>query len=366
MIKILFFIETLEGGGAEKVLRNLVNNMDKSKFDITVQTLFPCEAKKYLSDGIHYRSVYKSENKMTRLIYRAEAQSGAIYPLHIKGDYDIEVAYLEFGSTKIMSSSTNKNAKKIAWVHTDLKNMFEDAQGVANQTRGFYQKYDEVICVSVQSQKSFKELFGDAIKTRIIYNTVDDSEIKRKADEEQINNGKFTVVCVGRLAAPKKYERLLSAHKRLLDEGFDHKLQILGEGPEREKIKKYIEENNLSSSVELLGFRQNPYPYMKNANLLACSSVYEGFSTFITEGVILGKPIVTTDVSGMREILGDSEFGLITENDDEAFYQGMKKFFEDKNLLRHYEEKAKIRGTAFSTENLVSATEKFFKSLCGE
>ena len=77
------------------------------------------------------------------------------------------------------------------------------------------------------------------------------------------------------------------------------------------------------------GFRDNPYCLMGTADLLVCSSVFEGFSTFITEGLILGKPIVTTDVSGMRELLGDSEYGLITANDDEAFYEGVKRMLAE-------------------------------------
>ena len=75
----------------------------------------------------------------------------------------------------------------------------------------------------------------------------------------------------------------------------------------------------------------------------------------------MGKPIVTTDVSGMRELLGDSEYGLITENDDEAFYQGMKRMLTDPQLLTHYREQAELRGKDFSCEKLVRATETFLK-----
>ena len=77
--------------------------------------------------------------------------------------------------------------------------------------------------------------------------------------------------------------------------------------------------------------------------LLVCSSIFEGFSTFVTEGLILGKPIVTTDVSGMREILGDSEYGLITANDDEAFYEGVKRMLTEPGLLEYYTGQAKLR-----------------------
>ena len=111
------------------------------------------------------------------------------------------------------------------------------------------------------------------------------------------------------------------------------------------------------------GFIENPYPYMREADLLACSSVYEGYSTFMTEGLILGKPIVTTDVSGMRELLGDSEYGLITENDDEAFYLGMKKMLTDEDCRKSYAESAASRSGDFSAQKLTETTERFFEEL---
>ena len=105
---------------------------------------------------------------------------------------------------------------------------------------------------------------------------------------------------------------------------------------------------------------------MRAADLLACSSIYEGYSTFMTEGVNLEKPIVTTDVTGMRELLGDSEYGLIVENDDEAFCQGMWRMLTDAKLREEYSQRAATRGNAFSAEQLTRKTEAFFEELTGE
>ena len=112
-IKILFYIDTLIGGGAEKVLRNLVNSMDYDRFQITVQTTYKEDVSAYLNKEVTYKYCYKNKNSLTDMIFRAEAAAGLVYPLHIKDDYDIEVAYLEAASTKIMSGSTNKKAKKL-------------------------------------------------------------------------------------------------------------------------------------------------------------------------------------------------------------------------------------------------------------
>ena len=148
MIKILFHIDTLCGGGAEKVLCNLVNHMDQSKFDITIQTLFPEQADKYLADGIKCKAIYPSDNRLYRNLYRIEAALGVVYSMHMKDDYDIEIAYLEFGPTKVIASSTNKKAKKIAWVHCDFDIAIKDKESFVKKAASLYKKFDKLACVS--------------------------------------------------------------------------------------------------------------------------------------------------------------------------------------------------------------------------
>ena len=115
MIKILFFIDGITGGGAEKVLRTLVNNMDQSKFDITVQTLEESDPTQYLVPGIRYKAINRCKTPLGLKLFhywvRLCAELKWLYPLYIKDDYDIEVAYLECGPTKIMAGSTNKRQK---------------------------------------------------------------------------------------------------------------------------------------------------------------------------------------------------------------------------------------------------------------
>lgn len=364
MIRILFFIETLKGGGAEKVLCNLVNHMDQSQFQITVQTLYKEEVS--LVTGIRYKYCYPSNNSFYNNLKRIEAATRLTYLFHIRDNYDIEVAYLECGATKIMAGSTNKKAKKIAWVHCDLQNIIGDPKEFAKQTKKYYCKFDQVACVSEKVKQSFTELFGNTPKSTIVHNVIDDTEIIDKALEslpDGIEKRRTTVTLVGRLTPQKKIERILAAHRRILDDGVDFDLWIVGDGEERARIEAKIKELNLSDRVTLFGFRNNPYPFMANSDLLACSSVYEGYSTFITEGLILGKPIVTTDVSGMRELLGDSEYGLITENEDENFYEGLKKMISDEELRAHYQNKAKQRGKDFHIDKLVKENEDFLLEL---
>ena len=309
MIKILFVIESLKAGGAEKVMVDLVNHMDQTKFNITVQTVWPCKAEEYLVPGIHYKAMYSTKNDANVLRYRAETETGLAYRLHIIDDYDIECAYLEMGPTKVVSSSSNRRAKKLAWVHCDLMKAVDDPVAFAAKSKSRYAKFDQIICVSQTAKESFDQIFNHCFDSIVLYNVIDDVAIRKKAESVQLEKQprRFTVLSVGRLAAPKNYLRLLQTHKRMLDEGFEHDLWILGEGPERAMLEQYIEKNGMKDSVWMPGFIDNPYPYLRAADLLTCSSVYEGFSTFVAEAIVLGRPVLTTDVSGMREILGASE-----------------------------------------------------------
>lgn len=368
MLKVLFFIETLEGGGAEKVLRDLVNHMDQTKFKITVQTVWPCDAGSLLLPGIRYKSTYPVKNKTNQLRYRAEAELGVLYQMHVKDDYDIECACLEMGSTKIMAASTNQKAKKLAWIHCDLKRALSDPVAFAAKTSSWYSKYDKIICVSQTVKDSFDEVFQNRFDSTVLYNVIDDQAISKKALlplQPMKGKRRFTVLAVGRLTAPKNYLRLLKTHKRLLDEGIAHDLWILGDGPDRRMLEAYVLDQHMQDSVWMPGFVENPYPFMRAADLLACSSNYEGYSTFATEGIILGRPFVTTDVSGMRELLGDSEYGLIVENDDESFYLGMKSMLIEKSKLSSYAEKACERGRSFSASALTLDAEILFEKMAG-
>ena len=366
MIKILFFIDNLSGGGAEKVLIDLVNAMDKSRFGITVQTLYPDKNASRLGSGIKYKCCYKSAGIFNRYRMRLETALGLTYRFHIKDDYDIECAYLECGATKIIAGSTNKKAKKLAWLHCDIRHRDWDLDSFVNKNAKWYKKFDRVVCVSETVKKSFIESFGNVAQADVLYNVVNDTDIIEKSGDPLPNDAvkrKFTAVLVGRMNTQKRIGRLLRAQRKLLDEGFDFDVWIVGEGPERQKLEAEIKALSLEDHAFLFGFRKNPYPFMKAADLLVCSSIYEGFSTFITEGLIHGKPILTTDVSGMRELLGDSEYGLIVPNDDDAFYEGLKRMLSEQGLLEFCRERSSERGKSFAEDKLVKHNEVFFEGL---
>ena len=124
-------------------------------------------------------------------------------------------------------------------------------------------------------------------------------------------------------------------------------------------MEQWVNEQGLQGSVTFLGYQTNPYKYVAACDLFVCASHAEGFSTAATEALIVGTPVITTRVSGMEEMLGSNgEYGIITENDEEALYQGIRDMLTTPGKLEHYKEKAKERGSYFSTEQTVAAVEE--------
>jgi glycosyltransferase involved in cell wall biosynthesis len=208
-------------------------------------------------------------------------------------------------------------------------------------------------------------MYGLKEKVVVKYNTNNIREIirlsKEQIEEELFPKNTFTIISIGSLTKVKGYSRLLSICKKLFDEGVKFKLYILGKGSEEKKLQDFINKNNLSKKITLLGFKKNPYPYLKKATLFVCSSIYEGLSTVISEAIILGVPVISTRVSGAEEVLGiNNEYGIVVENNQEALYQGLKELIKSPKKVEYYKKKASERATFFDTEKRVKEVEDMF------
>lgn len=373
MIKILFFIPGLSEGGAEKVLCNLVNNMDQSKFDITVQTIDEYNPEQYLVKGIHYKAVNRRRAGFGKRIFsywfRLCAELKLAYRFFVKDDYDIEVAYLETAATKIIAQSTNKKSVKLAWVHCDLSKK-EGLSNSLEKVKKQYSKYDKIICVSRDVEIGFHRMFGSDFDTTVLPNVIDEKEIIRKA-EEPIEDykkipGRMSLLAVGRLSKEKNYTYLINTCGLLRDAGYSFHLNILGDGLEKQNLINRIKDLRLEEYVTLNGFVRNPYPWMKKADILICSSEYEGSSTVVQEALILGTIVVTTPCGGMADLLGKSEYGMIVDGSDQGLYKGLKEMLDNFSLQKKYRIAANGRGELFSKEKIVLITEGFFQNLLSE
>lgn len=370
MKKVLFMIPNLMHGGAEKVLVNLVNNMDKDKFDITVMCLFDKGVnKQFLKNHIHYQFCFKHMIRgNSHLLKLLSPQQ--LYKMFIKEDYDIIVSYLEGPTARIVSGCNNSNTKLVSWIHVQQTNqkIASKAFRSYNESLLSYQKFHQIICVSDSVKQDFLSIYPNINNCIVLYNTNETEIIKSQSNESiddiTINNNIFNICGVGKLLPNKGFDRLLRVHKRLIDNGLHVHTYILGIGSEEEKLQKYIQQNNLQNTCTLLGYKTNPYKYVAKCDLFVCMSYAEGFSTAATEALIVGTPVLTTDVAGMKEMLGfNNEYGIVVENDEEVFYNELKNLLENESLLEYYTNQARVRGQYFSKENTVKAVEEMLLNL---
>lgn len=370
MKRILFVIPNLMHGGAEKVLINLVNNLDENKYDITLQTIFDVGVnKQYLNKNIKYKYVFKKLFRGSTTIFKLFSTK-FLYKYLIKDEYDIVISYLE-GPTARIISGCPYNSKIVNWIHTEIKDEQQLSLGFRNsdEAKRSYGKFNKIVCVSDTVKQIFLETSGlNGTNMDVLYNTNETEQILEKSKENVydvvFDKNTINICSVGKITKVKGYDRLVRVHKKLIDEGLNHHIYILGIGEDEDKINKYIEENNLQGTYTLLGFRDNPYKYVEKCDLFVCSSLREGFSTAVTESLIVGTPVVSTLCSGAQELLGyNNEYGLVVENSEEGIYEGIKKLLEDRELLTYYRKKATERGSFFSKEKTVKAVENMIDSL---
>lgn len=368
MIKVLFLIHDLGQGGAEKVLVNLVNNMDYTKFDVTVIALFGGGVnEQFLRPEIKFKAVFKKSfpgNSKVMKLFSPEF----LHKYCIKEHYDIEVSYLEGPTARVISGCKDKATKLVSWIHCTMKSEKDVSSGFCSysEAKDCYNKFHCTAFVSKGVKEAFLKHSGFSGSAHVLYNTIESDVIRKKSREsvDGLVKDKLKLISVGTLKHVKGYDRLLRIAKRLVLDGEEFHLYILGVGLMQAEMESYINENNLTKHVTLLGYDTNPYKYVAECDLFVCSSYSEGFSTAATEALIVGTPVVTVEVSGMKEMLGENnEYGIVTENDEEALYNGIKKIITTPGLLEDYAKHAEERGKYFSTENTTRAVEKMLIDL---
>lgn len=370
MKKVLFFIHDLGNGGAEKVLVNLVNNIDKTKFDVTVQVLFKNGVnEQFLNSDVKYKYCYSKTFRGNKYYFKLFSPK-TLYKRFVKEKYDVIVSYLEGPTARIVSGCTDENTKLVSWIHCRYDSIAEASRSFRNsaEAKMCYNKFDNTVCVSKWAKESFAKVFDFKKLIEVLHNTIETDMILEKSNEEfddvSFSDDCINICSVGSVKSVKGFERLASVHKKLIDDGIKNKVYILGIGEEQKNIEKYLADNKLTDSFVFLGYKTNPYKYVKACDLYVCSSYSEGFSTSVTEALIVGTPVVTTLCAGMQELLGENnEYGIVTENNEEALYEGIKKMLTTEGMLEDYASKALERGKYFSKEKTVKAVEDMFLKL---
>lgn len=365
--KIAFYIDSLNRGGTEKATVDLINHLNYDKYDVTLIKFFPGgEYNKKVRKEVKNKTVFPiirlfGWNKQVK--HRVNWWGRNFYnrlpgkirhKILIGNKYDVEVACGYFFPTRFIEDSPK--AKKISWVHMDYE---IDKSDIGNFTKEegqkFFGKMDKIVCVSKECEEKFNRKFSMRDRTTTRYNIIDTEEIVQKSFENEetekiFRKGRRNMIAVGRLTWQKGFDRLLKVHKKLIDDGLIHNLYIIGEGEDKEKLEQYIEENHLKETAFLLGYKTNPYPYIKNADLFICSSRHESFCLVLAESIILGTPVMSTSCTGPNELLDYGRFGLLVENNEEGIYQGLKRVLSENHVLEDLREQGDKRRDFFDTK----------------
>jgi glycosyltransferase involved in cell wall biosynthesis len=228
-----------------------------------------------------------------------------------------------------------------------------------------YNRMHVIVSVAQTVQQAFLQHCAYTGRAQVLYNTNESDKILRAAQENpEICTTGLRWCGIGKVSPNKGFDRMIRIQKRLNEDGYPAHLYILGKGPQQQELEELSGALGVADQVTFLGYQTNPYQYLAKCDLFVCASHSEGFSTAATEALIVGTPVCTVEVSGMKEMLGENnEWGIVTDNDDEALYQGIKRLLDDPALLAHYKEKAIERGKTFSTENTVKAVEDMLLNL---
>ena len=367
---VLFIIPTLCGGGAEKVLIDILRNFDYNRYNVMLALEFKDGV--YVEDipeNVVVKSFFRRYNILSYIFFTFLRRIRLYHFYHRvvykywmrflfrKHDFDTIVSFMEGNALKLHSYVYNKAKRNISWVHLDLKakhwsaDFFERAE----IEKLCYQLLDYVVFVSNDSMNKFLELYPDYPKSkcRVIYNLIDKDQIIASSNETYINKQGVVICMVGRLNEQKRYDRAIDAVKRLKEDGYVFKLWILGCGEQLEMCRQRSIESGTDSDIHFWGFVKPAYAYMKVADIFLNTSQAEGYPLTICEALCLGLPVVATDITGAREILDNSKYGLLVGEDVDSIYKGLKLLLSDPDKRRYYQNQALIRAEEFTVRHVL-------------
>lgn len=357
MKKILFVLYSYNIGGTAVSTRNLINLLNKEKYEPHVWVMNDqgplkdlykdCNLVKtnFFARALMLTS-YKEIKGLCRifamLIRFARNRSlklrKIIYHIAVKrsinpSEYDTIVACKEGNETDFVSYIRHNN--KVAWMRCDYIKHFREYQIRNNKQK--YDTFSRIVCVSETTMKNFLEIYPEFIqKTIFIHNPQDEELIRELATKDDKDNrfktDKITILSIGRIHPVKRFSMIPKIAKRLLEKGFDFCWYIIGEGDsvELKKIKQEIVKNNVEDFVVLLGVKNNPHFYINKADVLVTISESEACPRVVNEAKILHTPVVSTDFSTIYEFIDNNKNGIIApiEKIDDAII----KLFQDNKL----------------------------------
>lgn len=373
MKNILFVIPEYSFGGTNKSLQNLINLLDTTKYKVYVYCL-------YEDGGNYYKNVFKKfivkkglfyyflhDNVVTRKILGAYQRLNKNYQSHWlykhearrlekKYNFDIVISYQELLSTEFVSYF--KVPKKIAWVQCDYPVLVGKSR--YDEDLSYYQKYHTVVCVSNYATQSMKSFYPQlSVTFAAIYNTLDVDFIRNKSKEGKSGFDKsvFNMVSVGRVTEVKGFKlipAMVSKLKERVTKPF--KWYIIGDGEDMGEMQTLIKSMKVEDYIVLLGYQDNPYPYIYDADLYVCTSESESFSYTIAESKVLHTPVLSNDFPVAYEVVSEKE-GWVENNS--KMVSILQKLIMNENLI-YSKVKSLIQNYTYNNNAILNKIDKLF------
>lgn len=366
--QLLFVIPSLAAGGGEKSLVSLLNQIDYNIFNVDL-VLFNHEGlfMEYLpkqvnvlpiQDEYHFfsmpmiksvaalfakgklqiaynRVLFAIKNRCIRNVsvreqYTWKHLSSSIN--NLEKYYDAAIGFLEKTSIYYCVEKVNAH-RKIGWVHNDY-----DKLGMNPEfDLPYFNQLNKIVTVSEECANVFKKRFPDQKdKVDLMYNVISPKMIIHMANEHtdvfQKRKDEIIILTIARLHPQKGLEIAVESCKELINKGYKLRWYVIGEGDERERLKKLIKKNKLEQNFILLGLKANPYPFIKQSDIYVQTSRFEGKSIAIDEAKILNKPIVVTDFSTAKDQITNGHDGLIVTMNVKGVVEGIEKVITEKEL----------------------------------
>lgn len=389
---ILFVINSLGCGGAEKSLLSLLSLLDYDKYDVTLQMfrrggmfeeLLPPEV--HIRKELDYtafcsQSMAKqmlsfdlrriAARVRTSLFLRSNAKKGS--PLHdaqaywkysaaaydpLPERYDVAIAWGQGTPTHFVAEKVRAQ-KKFAWVNVN----YEAAGHQAEFDEPYYKEYDSIVCVSEELRSIFDKVFPRYSKKAVTILDINNPKTITSMAQQPISlpsEDGLTLVTVGRLVPQKGYDIAAKAAWLLKKRNVKFHWYVVG-GGDSAPIEKDIAQYGISDCFTLLGAKANPYPYMKAADIYVQTSKFEGYCLTLAEARMLNVPCVTTNFDVVYAQMINGENGLVVEMNAEAVADGIIRLATDQELYQH------IKGYQIQEKKgNVEEIEKFYE-LVGE
>ena len=318
MKKICFAFNHLQySDGVSRVAIGIANHLAKNEnVEVTLRPIFRFDKSiiSFLDKRVIVKPVFGFYVRgFAKILEKLPGQ--ILYKLVFGHSYDIVIGF-QYGVATVAAGSFRKenSSKHFLWMHTYDEGL---------KYLKFYQKVDSVVCVSKCNSERLKDESNQTVNAEYCYNPIDDKVIQNLGNE------------------------------RILDVDDS-------DGPSRDELQNQINNLGLQSCVKLLGEKKNPHAYTAKSDLFICSSRAEGYSTACTEAIILGIPVISTNVSGAEEIISEAEAGLVVDDSEEGLLEGLEKILKNPSLITEWKNTITTTKSHFSYETRVKKLDAVF------